>query len=153
MRRVVIPLVVLAAASACHGHPQAEGPYRLTLGAVQRDDCGLAARPEVTERLSLRVDGEVVHAEYSLFGLAMAGEFQEGPLLYPTERFYLDGSASNVDTPVGNTACLVDMASAHVDAATKNASAFSGNLVVRLDTRHPDECNCQLWADLEGRAP
>ena len=152
MRRATLAIAVAAAGLfGCPGHLQADGVYALTADQVVRDECGLASDPNVFKELSLQVAGDVVRADYSLYGIQLAGGFLEGPLFAPAERFAMDGSAANVGTLVNGQECLLDLVTVHLEGASRDRASFSGNLAVKLDTQRPDSCVCELWLTYQAK--
>jgi hypothetical protein len=142
----VLFLALSGLVGAC-GHPQAEGEYQLTFDPPVLDSCGLAANPDLSASLTLTLAGDRAYADYSLYGLQLVGAYREGPLFYPSEQFYLDGSAANAAVTVNGLACQVDRVTAHVEASPKTTSSFTGSLGVKLETRQPEACVCEFQAN------
>ena len=151
MRRLGFILALSGLGFGC-GHPQDEGAYRLTLGTVVRDECGLAARDDLVKAFTLTIAGERLYADYSLFDLQLVGAFRDSPLFEPSEQFTMDGSAANVTSPVNGQDCLLDLVTAHLEATTgRNPVTFAGALRVKLDTRRPEACVCEFMANIDAQ--
>ncbi|MHB8872595.1 MAG: hypothetical protein ACYC8T_02810 [Myxococcaceae bacterium] len=144
MRRAVILALPCLWLLSC-GQVQSAGPYLLTLQRVVKDECNLAQEPAVG-RLNLTVAGNKVHGDYALFGLRLEGSFLASSIFTSAEGFSMDGTVANVTTQVNGQECLLELVTVRLEGTTRSADSFEGNLSVRLDTRKPESCVCELWA-------
>ncbi len=133
-------LVVMGLLPGCRVHDLEDGPYQFTLTQVLRDDCGLAAHPEVASTGTLRTTGNVVALEYGYLDLKLVGTY-----LTRAEAMTMDGAAVNVSTQVRGHDCLLDAVSMHLDTTTVDATTFTGAMKLVFDARTPDACVCQAW--------
>ena len=139
MSRALSIAAVLGLFACGRDHVLQEGRYGLAVAGVIRDDCQLAADPEVTRSADLVLAGDTLSLDYSLFAMHLVGAYLKG-----VERFAVDGSAANVVTPVRSQQCLLDLVTTHLEAATRDPTHFDGNLAVKLEAQK-EACQCELW--------
>lgn len=156
MRRLPAPLpsllaLLLGAAPglpACgRTHLLEDGPYRMTLAEVLRDDCGLLATPADLWDGDLFTAGHVVRVSYGLAGMELAGVYLAGQ-----ERFRADGTAEGVPLTLRGRACVVDQVAVTLAAGAADASGtrLAGEVSVRAFSLNRPECSCELGATLTG---
>jgi hypothetical protein len=127
-------------------HGQSEGSYQLALDKLIRDDCALSGNADVFREARLRIDGNTVRVDYSLYDTKLAGAFLQG-----TERFVVDGSQANLNTRIGGRDCVVDLVTVHMEGnppapgSTAMADRFRGSLSVKLEKVPSGPCNCEMW--------
>ena len=138
LHSTIVALFALSLVS-CVTHRQRDGRYAFIAEEVARDDCGiLGPSPELSGG-TLHISGDVVTLDYDLFGIQLRGQFRE-----VSERFFLDGTASDVTATVGNEACHIDLVQVHIDGTTESPEAFSGTLIIRYDVLTHERCRCEM---------
>ncbi len=137
---LLLLLLLLLLTSCGRDHLQSDGRYAFSTTAIFRDDCRLLSltEPAALWDAELVVAGDTVRMTYDLFNIQMAGFY-----LANVEKFTADGSVANVTRDVNGNACLLDLASIHLDATTESAAEFTGSLRIRFEARRPDTCICE----------
>jgi hypothetical protein len=140
--RAVLLTVVLGLSSACRVHPLNDGDYAFTVGRVIRDDCNLAAQPNLIGKGTLATQGNQVNLSLTSPTAELVGTYRSN-----VEQMVLDGTIANFQTVVRSQECLVDVVSLHLDTETVDATHFKGAMSVEYDARTPDTCVCKFWFD------
>jgi len=146
MRRTCLALVLLAlpvlGAWDC-GHAQDPVHYTFVLGAPTEDTCALASAfsAQPTQGTLTFIGTQVRMDDFTAAGtpVQLVGSYQ-----YQAEAFYLDGSSANASLAALGPACVADLFSVHLDAATDDASHFHGALRVETTALHQPACQCIL---------
>lgn len=157
-------VIVTSSLMACGGrtHEQEEGCYALTPvrpSGIIRDECQLLADAAANLGARLGIDGNVVEmrlrlstpARSDVLTVSMAGRFD-----YSREVFTADGTASEIQLPIGGQTCQLQWVDVHLEATSASATRFAG--LMRIGTRAPlpEACICQTWfeyqADLDTTA-
>ncbi len=137
---------VAFASSACAPeHLLTPGSYSVTVLRTLRDDCGLAAAPEIAGPLELDPAEDIVRLRYALFQARLTGFYLE-----QSEAFSADGTVQNVTAPLAGQTCRIDMVRLHLEARTLSRDAFGGELSATLESEQAG-CDCVLWAQYEAR--
>lgn len=132
--------------SACRDHVLDDGAYAFTLGEVLRDDCALAAGPQLVTGGTLRSEGNLVAFTLAQPDLRLVGTYLSG-----VEKMTLDGSISNYSAVLRGRECLLDTVSFHLDTTTLSDTRFEGAMAISYEARQPDECGCRYWFKLTGQ--
>ena len=149
--------VLTSSLLACGGrtHDQEEGCYALTPvrpSGIIRDDCQLLADAAANLGARLVVSGNVVELEFrfstpslgELLTVSMAGNFA-----YNEEVFSADGTATNIQLPIGGQTCQLQLVNVHLDATTQSSTEFSGQIRISTTTPTPETCICQAWFEYQ----
>lgn len=137
-------LFAVLALAGCRTHVQSEGPYRLIIDALQKEECGLF---QVGTDLGLgewTATGDIVQVRLELYRMVLAGAYEAN-----AERFYLDGSVANFTLPVTNGECVFDRVAMHLDGETQTADSFTAKIQVEYQTEK--DCECEVWGILSGQ--
>ncbi len=140
----VLQVAVIGLLSCGRVHPQKEGAYALSVTEILRDGCNLQNTLGMTFEGTLYLAGNIAwfQLDDALFGMQLRGNFKEN-----IEQFHLDGSVSNILTPVQGTSCLLDEILIHLEAVTDDANNFHGAIRLRYVSLLNSNCLCELWAN------
>nr|WP_171413573.1 hypothetical protein [Corallococcus exercitus] len=146
LRRLCLTALLASTLAGCLPYSQNEGEYELIPTETLRDDCGLLETFQGNLHLNLQISGRVVRADFGVQNMQLLGYFlEEG------EGFTADGSVANVSTTVdGDNECLLDQVQVHLDATTRCATEFSGQLRLAYDANNNTACTCELWFRFDG---
>ncbi|WP_347402606.1 hypothetical protein [Corallococcus macrosporus] len=146
LRRLCLTALLSSTLAGCLPYSQNEGEYEIIPLETLRDDCGLLEQIRGNLQLSLQISGRVVRADFGVQNMQLLGYFLEDG-----EAFTADGSVANVSTTVdGANECLLDQVRVHVDASTRCATEFQGQLRLTYDARNNAACTCELWFRFDG---
>src|SRR5258708_36002101 len=134
----VLQVAVSGLLSCGRVHPQREGAYALFVTEILRDGCNLQSTLGMTFEGTLYLAGNIAwfQLDDALFGMQLRGNFKEN-----IEQFHLDGSVSNMLTPLRAATCLLDETFIHLAAITDAAHNFHD--AIRLTSVSHLNSNCR----------
>lgn len=133
---------VLSLTSACgRVHPLTDGDYLFSVTRVIRDDCELAAQPELLGTGTLVTTGHQVSLTLARPEAQLVGTYRSD-----LEEMVLDGTIANPQAVVRGRECLLNVISLHLDTVTLDPKNFKGTMAITYDGQ-PDECVCKFWFD------
>jgi hypothetical protein len=141
MRAASLTLVVCSLwLPGCRQHVVQDGAYDLRLVEALRDDCQLAAQPEVFARGTLLTAGHVVRFSSEYLGAELAGTYR-----YGLEEMTMDANLANVRTRLRGQDCQVDTVSIALDSVTQSPVRFTGQLNYQFTSKSNDACSCRFF--------
>jgi hypothetical protein len=140
MRVASTVAVLLFVLGGCRQHTLQDGAYDVRLVETLRDDCQLAAQPEVFARATLVTAGHLVRFNSEYLDAELAGTYR-----YGLEQMTLDATLANVRTRLRSQDCQVDSVTIALDSVTQSPTRFTGQWSYQFASKANDACSCRFF--------
>jgi hypothetical protein len=127
-------------AIGCDYQPN-RGTYQYQADDVLTDDCSLVPASKILWSGELARSGSFLSLSTGFHDITAVGYY-----LAASQRFSVDGTATQIVDTVRGQSCQLDWIGLHIDASPTSDTAFGGNLRIQYQDLDAEACQCELDA-------